>query len=57
MMMRVFVNFADILIWFVVEGLLAAQGTEIIGLALVFGRAGCGRGINIHVTDGVMYGC
>jgi len=57
MMMRVFVNFADILIWFVVEGLLAAQGTEIIGLALVFGLTGRGCGVNIHVTDGIVHCC
>ena len=50
------VFFTEILFGFLVEGLLAAERTEVIGLTVVFGCACGGGGINVHVADGVMYG-
>lgn len=58
MMMRVFIGFAEILLGIGVKRLLATKRAKIIRLPLVFGCAGSGGGIDIHVANGVMHsGC
>ena len=55
-LMRVFASFAKIFFRLLIESLLAAERTEVVGLSLVFGLASGSRRVNIHVADGVMYG-
>lgn len=54
-MLLMFVRPAEIFLWILIKRFLAAGGTEVIGLPLVFGRASRGRGVNIHSTNGVVY--
>jgi hypothetical protein len=56
-MMSVFVYFAQILLRLFVKGLLATERTEVISLPFILGGASCGGGVDVHVTDRVMYGC
>jgi len=57
MMVGVFVGFSEILLGFLVEGLLATERAEIIGLAFIFRCAsGCG-GVDVHSADGIVYCC
>jgi len=52
------VLFAEILLGFLVEGFLAPERAEIIGLCFILGCASGGRGINVHAADGIMHcGC
>ena len=55
MVMLVFVRFANVFFRVLVEGFLAAKGTEVVGLSLILGRAGGGGGVNIHVANRVVY--
>lgn len=55
MLMRVFISFAEILFGFLVKRLLAAKRAKVVGLPFVFGCAGSGGGVNIHMADGVMH--
>jgi hypothetical protein len=48
------ISFADIFFRLLVEGLLASERAEVIGLSFVFGRACRGGGINVHVADGIV---
>lgn len=58
MMMRVFLGFAEIFLRIGIKRLLATKRAEIICLPFVFGRAGGGGGIDIHVAYWIMYcGC
>ena len=54
-MMSVFVSFAQIFLRLFVKRLLAAKRTEVIGLSIVFRRTSCGRGVYVHVADGIVY--
>jgi hypothetical protein len=40
-----------ILLRFLVEGLLASDGTKIVRLPFVFGATGRGLGVNIHAAN------
>jgi len=56
-MVYVFVRIAEIFFRLFVKGLLATERTEVVDLPFILGCAGCGGGINVHVTDWVMHGC
>ena len=49
-------TFTEILLRILVEGFLAAGGTEVIRLPFVLRCTRRGRRVNIHSTNGVMYG-
>jgi hypothetical protein len=54
-LVMMFVFFAEILIWFLIESFLAPERTEVIGLAFILGFS-CGTGgVDIHSADGIMY--
>ena len=46
---------AEILLRLFIEGLLATQRAEIIGLAFILGCASRSGRINVHAADGIMY--
>ena len=48
---------AQILLRILIKRPLASKRTKIIGLSLVFRCASSCCGINIHVANGIMYGC
>lgn len=52
--MHVFFGFTEIFLRVLVEGLLAPERTEIIGLPLVLGLACGGGGVNIHAANGIV---
>jgi len=51
-----FVCLTEVFFRFLVESLLATERAEVVSLAVVLGRAGGSRGINVHAADGIMYG-
>jgi len=55
MVVFVLIGFAKILLRLLVEGLLTTERAKVIGLSFVLGCASGGRGINVHVADGIMY--
>ena len=57
MMVCVLVGFAEIFLGVLVEGFLAAERAEVVGLPVVLGCASGGGRVNIHAADGIMYGC
>jgi hypothetical protein len=56
-MVLVFIHIAEIFLGILVEGFLAAHRTEVIDLPFILGCASGGGGVNVHMTDGVVYGC
>lgn len=55
-MVNVLVGLAEVLFRLLVEGFLATERTEVVGLTVVLGLARRGLGRDIHVTDGVFEG-
>ena len=56
MVMYVFAGCAEVFLRILVEGSLATQRAEVIGLSFVFRRPRCSGGIDIHVADWIVYG-
>jgi hypothetical protein len=54
-MVLVLACIANILRGFLVKGRFASERAEVIGLSFVFGCAGSGNGVDIHVADRIMY--
>ena len=57
MLVCVFVGFAEIFLRLFIESLLATERTEVKSLPVVLGCASGGLGVNVHVTDGIVYCC
>ena len=55
-MMSVFVRLAKILPRLLVEGFLATERAEVVGLAVVLGLARRALGRDVHIADGVFEG-
>ena len=55
MVMRVFIDFPNILLRLLIKGLPASGRAEIIDLSLVFRCTGGSGGVNIHVANGIMH--
>ena len=56
MLVCVFVGFAEIFLRLFIKRLLTTKRAEVIGLSFVFGRASGGRGVNVHMTNRIVYG-
>ena len=55
MMVCVLVGFAQVLLRLFVEGFLATERAEVVGLAFILRCASGGGGINVHAAYGIVY--